>query len=154
MTVYAQIESVRRLMAQFVLGASTKPTDAQVETIIADMEQEVTTYLEAANVVVPVTTPQHFVDWLGLLVSYGATAAVLKSMFPSASGPAETPAYAFWESRYKAGLKGLQDGSLIPPTAETLSKKIRPSTYFTRNPNIEENLGTIAEPFFGRSFTG
>lgn len=145
---YATVPDVERLMAQFVIGSSTKPTETQVETIIADTEQEINAILAGRRITVPVTQPTEFVGWLKLLVSYGATAAVLKSMFPSAAGPGETPAYAFWESRYKAGLKGLSDGTLLPAEYQT---GIKPNTYFTRNPSSEESLGDIAEPWFKRS---
>lgn len=148
--MYTAIEDVERLIAQFVLGDSTKPDITQSQSIISDTEYEVNTYLSAKGVDIPVASPSYFVEWLGLLCSYGSAAAILKSMFPSATGAAETPAYAFWEARYKAGLKGIMDGTLIPSDMIP-AKQIRPSTYFTRNPDSNEPLGTIAEPWFERS---
>lgn len=147
--LYSTVDDVERLMAHFAVNSTTRPNKVQVESILADTEQEVTVALSGAGISTPVTTPTGFKDWVGLVVSYGATAAVLKSMFPSVSGPAETPAYAFWESRYKAALKGLADGSLISPDVPRNGHKIRPSNYFTRNPSEDEDLG-FAEPWFGR----
>lgn len=148
---FATVADIQRLMAQFPITSSGKPTSTQIESILADTEHEVNTHLSSAGVTVPVTAPDYFLNWLGLLASYGATAAVLKSMFPNATGPAETPAYAFWEARYKLGLKGIDDGTLVPSDLIT-SHRVKPSTYFTKNPGGEESLG-VHEPWFGRSFT-
>jgi hypothetical protein len=149
----ATVEDIERLMAQFSISATSRPTKPQIDTIILDTEHEVNTALSGANIMVPVSSPQYFVNWLGLVVSYGATAAVLKSMFPSASGPAETPAYAFWEARYKAALKGIVSGDLIPGDVPKSTKSVRPSNYFMRNPTSEEDMG-IHEPWFKRTFQG
>lgn len=150
---YATIPDVQRLMAQFVIGTSSKPTNAEVDSVITDIDHEVNVVLESRGIDIPVTTPSTFVGWLGMVVSYGACAAVLKSMFPASQGPGENPAYAFWESRYKAALKGIMDGKLIPSTVPQ-STKAKPATYFTRNPDQEEDLGDIAEPSFkvGKNF--
>ena len=59
--------------------------------------------------------------------------------------------YQFWESRYQRALKALRDGSAIPAGLAASSAQVMPSTYFTRNPDEEEALGDIAEPFFKRS---
>lgn len=149
---YAELNEIRRLMAQFQVLATSRPTDEQANTIINDTDAEVNVHLAAAGVLVPVATPAYFVDWLSLVVGYGSCAAILKSMFPGAIGPDETPAFAFWEARYRNALKGIDDGSLIPPVVPVgpATNEILPSTYFTRNPDGEEHLGDIAEPFFKR----
>lgn len=146
---YGTRAKVEELMAQFVLSTSSKPTGVMTDNIIADTDAEIETHLAAAGIGVPVTTPSYFHNWLCRLSAYGATAAVLKSMFPAAVGPGEVPAFAFWEARYRAGIRGIDDGSLVPADLVT-SAHITPSTYFTRNPDLEEHLGNIAEPFFKR----
>lgn len=143
---YAVQADVEGLIAQWTLSATSKPTSTQVGVIITDVSNEIDSLLAGLGYTVPVTAPSYFLDWLGILNAYGAAAAVLKSMFPDAAGPGETPAYAFWESRYKAGLGRLKDGSAIPAGLARSSKSLVPSTYFTRNPDEDEDLGDIAEP--------
>lgn len=145
---YAVIGDVQELIAQFPLSASSAPTTAQATQITTDISNEIDVTLSGAGFSVPVAAPQYFVDWLGLLNGYGAAAAVLKSMFPNAVGPGETPAYAFWEARYQEGLKAIRDGTIDPPEAADNANFVLPSTYLTRNPDSEEPLGAIAEPLF------
>lgn len=143
---YAVLKDVERLIAQFEITATGTPSSTEVDRILTDMEAEVNVALAAAGYTVPATAPAFFLEWLRILVSYGTAAAVLKSRFPDVVGPGENPAYAFWESRYKAGLKGIQNGSMVPPDAGSTSAFVAPSTYLTRNPDTEEKLGDIAEP--------
>lgn len=149
--MYAEIADVERLMAQFNLSQSTKPSREQVESIIADTEHEVNVMLDSASILIPIDVASvSFLGFLKMVVSYGATAAILKSMFPSIQGPGDTPAYAFWESRYNSRLKGIIDGTLVPSDVIRTTTKAKPSTYFTRNPGGEESLG-VHEPWFKRS---
>ena len=150
---YAVIADVQALFPKFTLGAATKPTTTQATAIINDVSVEIDAALAGAGYAVPVTAPSWFGDYLGLVNQYGAAAAILKAMFPEAAGSADTtPAiYQFWESRYQRALKALRDGSAIPAGLAASSAQVMPSTYFTRNPDEEEDLGDIAEPFFKRS---
>lgn len=145
---YATDADVQELIAQFTLGASSVPTLTQAGNIRTDISNEIDVRLSGAGFSVPVMTPSYFVDWLGRLNAYGAAAAILKSMFPDALGPGETPAYAFWEARYQEGLKAIADGAVSPPEAASNSNQVLPSTYLTRNADAEEDLGAIAEPLF------
>jgi hypothetical protein len=148
---YADRADVEALMAQFAIGAYTKPSGPQVDAIIAATSNELDAWLSGAGVTVPVTEPAYFLGWLSSVNAYGAVAAVLKSMFPDSVGPGETPAWAFWESRYKAALKGISDGSMLSGAILGTAGRITPSNYFTRNSGDEEEvLGSIAEPFFKR----
>ena len=148
---YAVLADIQALIAKFTVGTATTPTTTQAGAIISDVQDEIDTMLAANGVAVPVTAPAHFVSALGLVNQYGAAAAILKSMFLDAVGAGETPAYAFWEERYRRGLASIKDGSMIPPDVLFNEASVAPSTYFTRNPDTEEDLGTIAEPFFKRS---
>lgn len=144
---YAALNDVIALFPHFAdLGANTKPSRQAAADMVTDIDNEVNVYLAGANYTTPVTAPQFFVDWLKVVVSYGAAAAILKEMFPAATGPGENPAFAFWESRYKSSLKGIKDGSLVPPDVAAAGAFAPPSTYFTRNPDTEEDLGDIANP--------
>jgi len=143
---YATRSDVEGLIAQFNVNASTKPNAIQIDTIIAGVSNEIDVYL-GPYVTVPVTTPDYFYGWLKQLNAYGAAAQVLKSMFPATVGAGEIPAWGFWKSLYDAGIKSIKDGDILPSEIQTGSARIRPSTYFTRNPTEEEDLG-FAEPFF------
>lgn len=151
---YAVIADVQDLVAQFTIDANSKPSVSQATTILNDTSDEINARLAARGLTTPVTSPASFLRALALLNAYGAAAAVLKSMFPAAVGPNETPAYAFWEKRYQDGLAAIGDGSMIPPDAASNANVIDPSTYFTRNPDTEEPIGAIAEPMFkmGKTF--
>jgi|SRR3990167_3649167 len=150
---YATVAMVAELMAQFTIGSATKPSTAQTDVIIDQVADEIDTALAVAGVLVPVTSPVYFLGWLEGLNSAGATARVLKSMFPGTTGAGETPAYAFYQRIYTDGVKGIQNGTMIPPDAVEGSRT-GPTTYFTSHSDEEEDLGTIAEPFFqrGKSF--
>ena len=149
---YAVIADVQALLPKFTLGAATKPTSTQATAIINDVSVEIDAALAGAGYAVPVTTPTWFVDYLGLVNQYGAAAAILKAMFPEAAAASDDTIaiYTFWEARYQKALKSLRDGSTIPAGLAAGSAQVKPSTYFTRNPDEEEDLGDIAEPFFKR----
>jgi hypothetical protein len=145
---YATLSEVQELIAQFPITASSAPDTTQATEIIADISDEVDVRLAGAGIAVPVDTPEYFLRWLGVLTGYGSAAAILKSMFPAAVGPGETPAYAFWEERYQAGLKAITDGEISAPDTPTGSGFVEPSTYLTRNPDTNEDIGVNAEPLF------
>lgn len=151
MAAYGTLDDVRALVAQFTIDANSSPDETVAAVIVDETSEEIDTRLSAAGVAIPATAPASFLGFLSRLNAYGAAAAILKSMFPGATGAAETPAYAFWERRYRDGLKAIADGTAIPPDAPTGSGAVNPSTYLTRNPNTEENLGDIAEPLFKMS---
>lgn len=144
---YAALVDVIGLFPHFAdLGADTKPSRKAAADMVTHIDNEVNVALAGANYTTPVTAPQFFVDWLKVVVAYGAGAAILKEMFPAATGPGENPAFAFWEGRYKTSIKGIMNGSLVPPTVAATGAFTAPSTYFTRNPDAEEDLGDIANP--------
>ena len=145
---YSTVDQVRSRMAQFSIGTSTKPTTAQVTTFLDEIDSEINVILTGHGIETPVTTPADFVTWLSNVAANGVTALVLKSMFPNTVGPGETPAWAFFEKRYQDALKMLREGGVIPGADS------QASTYFTRNPVTEEDLGGISEPLFriGHSF--
>lgn len=147
---YGSITDLQDLIAQFTIGASSKPNTTQATAIIADISNEIDVALTSVGVTVPVTTPAYFLDWLGRLNAYGAAAAVLKSMFPDATGPGDTPAYAFWNDWYQRGLATILDGSVVPTVIVTPGSGtfVLPETYLTRNADEELATGDIAEPLF------
>jgi len=147
---YSTSTIIQGLLAQFTLGASSKPTDTQIGTIIAEVDADLNVALAGQGIVVPVTTPAYYVTWLEGVSAAGSAARVLKSMFPNTTGAGETPAYAFWQKIYTDALAGIKSGAMIPPDAISGGTRFAPTTYFTRNPDEEEDLGIISEPFFHR----
>jgi len=150
---YAALADVQGLLGKFTLSATSKPTSTQATTIIGQISAEIDSVISAAGYFVPVASPAWFLDYLKLLNAYGAAAAVLQSMFPDRAGAADTSAalYSYYGDQYKAGINRLRTGEGIPPGLATNSASVAPSTYFTRNPDEEEDLGAIAEPFFKRN---
>ena len=150
---YAVLADVQALFPKFTVGAATKPTDTQAGVIITDVSAEIDSVIAGAGYAVPVTAPAWFLDALKLLNAYGAAAAVLRSMFPDRAGAGEASAALeiFYAAQYNRGLRRLASGESIPPGLAAGAAQVTPSTYFTRNPDEEEDLGDIAEPFFKRS---
>lgn len=140
---YATLDLVQSLIASYKIGTNSSVTPAQVNTMIAAVSSEIDAVLGGAGVTTPVTTPVGFVSHLSLLNAYGTAAMVLKSAYPEASMAGSAPAYLFWETRYQNGLKALRAGQDIPDEGGTTSTDILPSSYFTRNPDEEEDLGYL-----------
>lgn len=147
---YATMTDLQGMISQFTITSTSVPTTTQATLLITDTASEIDARLAAKGVTVPVASPASFVRALALLNAYGAAAAVLKSKFPAAIGPGETPAWAFWEKRYQDGLDAISDGSMLPPdvTGSAGSDFVLPSTYLTENPDTEVDTGVIAEPMF------
>lgn len=150
---YATIDEVERLMAQFSLSGSSKPDITEAEAMLAAIDAEVDVALASAGVAVPVTMPAYFVTWLSEVTAWGAAAGILKSMFPRATGEGEASqsVHAFWEKRYQNAIASIRSREAIPPDVPTNAANVAPSTYLTRNPDSEEDLGVIAEPRFTMS---
>ena len=144
---YAAIGDVTARMAKFTVSSTTKPTTAQVTEFLDDISGEIDVHLAAKGCTVPATTPVYFMDWLKGVCANGTAALALKSMFPDAYGPAETPAYKFFESMYTSALESIDDGMAIPPDLITGVGYVAPSTYLTRNSEEDEDLGTLANKF-------
>ena len=145
---YATEADVEALMAQVTISATTSLTSTELAIIIDDVAGEIDTALASQDVVVPVTAPTYVLNWLEGVNSMGATARALRSLFPDVAGMGEQPAFAFWQRLYDNALKGIRDGSMIPPDLARSDTSVAPSTYLTRNPDDELDLGDIAEPFF------
>jgi len=145
---YSDVNDVRDLLGKFTLSGTSKPTEAQATGLLDQVAAEIDSVLAGAGYSVPVAAPDYFVSSLKLLNSAGAAAAILRIMMPDAAGAAETPAAGFWAQWYRDGLARLKDGSGVPPDVITNAASVAPSSYFTRNPDVEEDLGDIAEPLF------
>lgn len=142
---YASLARIQGLLGRFVIDDDSNPNHTQAESIIDDISDEIDGVLSGLGATVPVTTPAWFLDKLAILNGYGAAATILKSAYPEAQGPGENPAYAFWEARYRKGLQALKDKTEIPLSilGGNSGSSIRPSGYFTRNPDEEEELGDL-----------
>ncbi|KKL83979.1 hypothetical protein LCGC14_1969340 [marine sediment metagenome] len=106
---YAVEADVQERMARIAISDVSKVTSSQVTDIEAQIAAEIDSLLDYKGVSVPVTSPDWFVTRLQGLSADGTTSIVLKSFFPEAVGPGESPAYAFYESRYRRGLKMLEE---------------------------------------------
>lgn len=149
---YATLDNVRALLSKFTIDANSAPSATEATTLIDQIDGEINTVLASVGVTVPVAAPAHFVSALAILNTYGAAVLVAQAMFPDRAGAAEGSAalYTVWDQRYRTGLAKLRDGSGIPPSV-AVGGRVHPSTYFTRNPDAEEDLGDIAEPTFTRT---
>src|SRR3990172_13413757 len=122
---YAALSDIQGLMAKFTIDTASKPTAAQAGVIITQISAEIDGVIAGAGYSVPVASPTWFVDSLKLLNAYGATAAVLESMFPERAGGNDEAAAlrSYYAAQYNRGIKRLQDGSGTPPDLATNSAR-------------------------------
>ena len=153
MASYTDAADVNQLLGPHAATASTTPSLTDLGEFVDEVEAEVNVALAGAGVdAIPVTGDATFQTYLGFVVQWGAAAAHLKGMCQETTGPGESPAFRFWEVKYQAALKLLRDGTDIPTALMAGGDdNPLPTSYFTRNPDTEEDLGDIAEPFFKRS---
>lgn len=137
---YATNAMVQGLVGRAFTGGfstTTTPTTAQVDTFRTMISGEIDMHLGAVGYVTPVTTPTAFTDWLSLVESEGTAAMVLKAFAPesivSDNGGPVVPAYSFWESRYKAALKAIDERKVTSETAAMTGGLAR--TYLTDYPD-------------------
>lgn len=147
---YTTTEVVQGLMARInnnaPISTQTSPNVTQVQAMIAGVSAEVDMHLASSGYVVPVTTPDVMVTWLGQVTAYGVVAEVLKSQFPETqvapNGGPVIPAYAFWETRYQNALKAIDNRTIVSGDA-AMSGASLARTYQTDNPeNIPWEDGT------------
>jgi hypothetical protein len=136
---YAAVADVQGRIARHTLTGTTPVTVTQVGVFIDDIDSEINGVLVRLGYSVPVSDPDWFMTRLRALSSDGSAAITLKALFPDATGPGGSPAYAFYEQRYRAGLKMLMGGA-HPNAAGTVAA----STYFTNHPEEEAELGDLA----------
>lgn len=139
---YTNTANTRSRFVRFPTGLTETMTDDDLDLIIEQIEGEIEMVLASRDVAVPVTTPSWFLARLRSLASDGSAAIALKSIFPEVQGPGSTPAYAYYETRYRQGLLRLERMTL-PGTVVRASTRVAPSTYFTKYPTtpptLEEN---------------
>jgi hypothetical protein len=152
---YAALSDVQALIAKFTINTLSKPTDTQAGVIITGISAEIDSVIAGLGYNVPVISPPpQFLAWLTLLNAYGAAAAIIRSIFADKSGSAdgyEGGIEAYYGSQYKQGIARLISGDAIPPDLATNAATIYPSTYFTRNPDVEEDVGLLGVPFFEKA---
>lgn len=147
---YATEVRVEALMGQFPISDSSKPTTTQVAVIIGQVDALVDAALATQGLTVPVTAPAYFLEFVTGWSTNGVVAQVLRSGFPDVIGPGEQPAFRYWQRLFDDVMVGIKSGDLIPADAVRAGIFVAPSTYLTRNPDENEDLGDIAEPLFKR----
>ena len=122
----------------------TPVTDGQMDSFRDETSAQINVVLESVGVaVVPVTDHAAFQTYLGAVEAWGTAAQVLKAMFPEAMGPGEQPAYAFWDRKYRDALVSLSRSQHIPPNLFGEDRPV-PSSYFTKHPEDEAQMGALA----------
>lgn len=130
---YAGAADVQGRMVRVPAGLPNALKPEDVDAIIAEIEGEINLVLASRNVAVPVAAPSWFVARLRSLTCDGSAAIAMKSVFPESQGPGTSPAYAYYETRYRQGLLQLQR-MILPSTIVATSATLTPSTYFTKYP--------------------
>jgi hypothetical protein len=148
---YCDTDDVNGILGDHAATSSSTPTLTQLGSMINGIASQIDVCLKSAGVAsVPVTSAQDstVATFLVEVNKWGAAAEFLKGMFPEATGPGENPAFAFWQKKYNDVLLGWKDKDGpqgIPASLLGGAGDADPSTYFTRNPNEEEELGDLQE---------
>jgi len=150
---YATTAEVQGKFPKFPLSSGTTPTQTQADTMQAEVYAELNVVLAAQGITIPYATDatavgDAFADWLQGVEAHGSAARILKAMFPGATGPDEEAAWSFHQSIYDKALKGLKDGSLVPPGIGASGSKAEPVSYPMRHPETEPSDGTIGTARF------
>lgn len=143
---YCVIGDVNARIARVgALSATTALTETQGEDIVDGVAADIDGRLAVLGISGPVTTPAAAVAYLKNLNVWGAASEILKARLPSSQGPAgDRGAWTFWEKRYQDGLASLEAvmGGLVGQGASAGHT----SSYTTRNPTKDEDLGANANP--------
>lgn len=125
------------------LSGSTVPTLTEAASIHDGITGEIDAALTKAGLTPPVSSPASLVAWLGAVEAYGLCAEVLKVRFQDATGPNSEASWAFFERRYQAAIERLWKGEALD---EMAGSPVMPQSYFTRNPDVAEDLGDLVAP--------
>lgn len=144
---YADTTSTNRVLGSNAATSVTVPTLVDLANIITGIAGQIDSVLKGAGVAtVPFTSDvdSEFHAFLIAVNVWGAAAEFLKGMYSEATGPGESPAFAFWQKKYDATLKAWREGKDLPAGILSGANDTSPSSYFTRNPEEEETLGELA----------
>ena len=128
--------------------SSTVPTVTELGTMIDGVASHIDTVLLGAGIsVVPVLSSHNstFFTLLAEVNKWGAAAEFLNAMFPEASGLGDSGAGGRWQKKFDTIIKAWMEGKSIPSSLLGGSNDVSPSSYFTRNPDVEEVLGDLAQ---------
>jgi len=125
------------------LTAKTVPSLVEAEAIHDGVSAEIDAAMAGAGFTVPITEPPALVSWLAAIESWGTTAELLKVRFQDASGPGSEASWAFFERRYQDAMKRLWAGDMLD---EVAGASVAPASWYTRNPDGEEDLGDGVDP--------
>jgi hypothetical protein len=121
------------------------PTLTQAGEMQAGVSAEIDMAIAPHVASTPVASPSGLVTYLGAVEAWGTAAEILKAKFQSGGGPDAEKAWAFFEGRYQKALTRLAEGAGVDSSA---GDQLLPESYYTRNPDIHEEIGDIAEPVF------
>lgn len=111
-TTRAKVEGLCSLLG--TLTATTRVTGPMLDVFIEDVEAEIDVALMAVGYAAPYDEPGAFLTWLGKLAADGAAATLLKAWFTDTAGPNSENSWSVFERRYRDGLKGIRDRSMVP----------------------------------------
>ena len=143
---YLAIDQVlARLGRQGTLDTASVPTLTEATDMQAGVSAEIDMIIAPHVSSTPVASPLGLVTYLGAVEAWGTAAEILKARFQSGGGPDAEKAWAFFEGRYQKALARLASGAGLDSLA---GDQLLPESYYTRNPDTAEDIGTIAEPMF------
>lgn len=146
MGVYATIQDVQARMPQFKLQADSKPTSADAETFILDVEAETEAALANLGYVIPITGAGSLAI-VKSIVCAGAIARILSARAAAVGGDASVQSAIRAQEFYDGRLKALADPNnpLELPDAGTTEELVEKDTVIMGGPLVEDD-GADLEP--------
>lgn len=142
---YATTADVAARLGTFDLDASSQPTVTEAAALLDERSGLLDAVLSSVGVTTPVTAPASFLDALKGWEAAGATADALAIKFPDGTGAGSVEeTIAYWLKVWDDGIACLKDGSAIPASVAKVAGGL-PSSYLTRNPDEDEDIGELAE---------
>lgn len=146
---YTDVDKVNRILGPHAVSDTTPVTRESAELLVKAVQSEIDTELAMLGVTsaLPFATVSPFRTYLGAIASWGVAAQILKASFPEATGPGESPAYAYWEKKYQEALEEVTEEDAIKVLiglGATTYLSAQASGYFTRYGDDEAVVGNLA----------
>ncbi len=126
---YCTSTEVGNLNPKRTYGASTTPTNTQVDALITQVAVEIDAILEAQGYTVPVTAPANLLNFLKYVNAYGAAYLAEAGMFPETAEPGETAHWQMLKKIYDNYIKMLQEGKIPGIALDSPSESV--ASYYT-----------------------
>lgn len=139
MARYAAVNDLDRHLGRFKadITATSRPSLADVEDFITEVEDEIELVFDAAGAAVPVTAPPQLLRWIRDTVAIEASSRILGTLLPQAGGALSTTRATELHELYRERMKRLSSEGITDITVVTAGGQL-PRSYWTTTRYDEE----------------